>query len=176
MSNLNLTPKPVVAAAEANEAKIAEAVENASIPERRRKLVAEMRYLESIEARQVAGARVLTPKQVLMDTTELEAKNPDTHYRWGNQMNKEKMEARKQQGYEVVPESEGGRRLGDEMVLLRIPRERAEAIQRRYDNSTASRLESFKSDHQAAVENVARELRDRHGIRVDPKKLLVDER
>lgn len=142
---------------------------------RKAELEAEMKRLAALEAKTVPGAPVLMPKARLLDTRQVEAKHPEYRYRWGALQNPDKMAVRKDEGYEVVPESEGGRTLGGQAVLLRIPREEYERRVKEIDRVGKARLEAHKVEFQRVVEGVARELRDKYGLKETTLERLLKE-
>src|SRR5512138_58264 len=73
------------------------------------------------------GANVLTPKQELLNARDVQEKHPDKRVRWVSLRDAQKVESRKMEGYKIIPSEEGGRRLGDDLVLMEIPREIYEA-------------------------------------------------
>lgn len=123
----------------------------------------------------VPGADMLTPKQSLLDAREVQKKNPDLRVRWVSLRNPEKLQARQAEGYQALTPEQGGRRLGDNLVLMGIPRERHEARVARQERANQERLKQHNRDMEAIVEAVARELRDKHGISVKPERILVQE-
>lgn len=132
------------------------------------------------EAKTVPGAPVLTPKAMMLDASAVEkALGPDTHVRWVNAKDPNKVAVRQMEGYRRVSESEApeGARvaLGDEMVLMATSRERYDARVAAQKEENRRRLKSHKSEMERMADNVARELRDNHGISVDPRRLFTDE-
>lgn len=145
------------------------------LAERKAAVTAELKRLEALEAKTVPGAPILTPKAMLLDARDVEAKNPDYRYRWGSSQNSDKMAVRRAEGYEVVPESEGGRSLAGHAVLMRIPRAEYERRVQSIEKVNKARLEAHKVEFQRAVEGVARELRDRYGLKETTlERLLKD--
>lgn len=121
------------------------------------------------------GAELLTPKQRLLDAREVQSKNPDTRVRWVSLKNPEKMQSRVAEGYEVLPPEKGGRRIGDNLVLMGISKEKHEARVAREQKLNQVRLNQHKDEMARIADAVARELRDRHGINVNPERILVQE-
>jgi hypothetical protein len=169
MANINETPKAELAKMEVAE----EAARPVTNDERRAMTEAQRKYFEALEARRNGGGNVLVKKQTLLDTSELSAKNPDIHYRWANTSNREKMEQRVNEGYVTVPEEEGGRRLG-EMVLMAIPREVADARKAEYQRMTRERLGQFRKDMREAAAEMAYEAKKR-GLRIPDGGFLITE-
>jgi hypothetical protein len=121
-----------------------------------------------------SGAIPNTPKRQLLDVREVIEKHPDKRVKWVNEGVPDKVMSRKQQGYEKLPESEGGRRVGN-LALYTLPRGVYEGRVKAQETENKARLDAYKSDVQQAAESVARELRDRHGIKVDPNRILIEE-
>jgi DNA-binding transcriptional MocR family regulator len=118
-----------------------------------------------------SGAIPRMPKEMMFDASDVEAKHPDKHFRWLNMADKNKMASRKVEGYTILPESEGGRKLGDDMVLASIPREQFEQRVARQREENDRRLNSHTKEWSEQAESAARILRDQYGIKVSPEKL-----
>lgn len=134
-----------------------------------------VKKLHRQEQTSTPGADVLTPKQMLLDARSVEKANPDKRIRWVSLKNAEKMQSRQAEGYSVVPADRGGKRLGDNYVLMEISREKHEARVNRQNNLNQVRLKQHKDEMGQIVEAVARELRDKHGLSVNPERILVQE-
>jgi hypothetical protein len=134
-----------------------------------------LKQLDRVEAKTIYGAPILTPKQMLLDVSDVEKKHPDKRVKWLNLRNTEKVESRKLEGYTRLGTEEGGKTLGSEMATFVIPREvydRKIAAQKRINRE---RLSAKQDELSSTVEAVLRELRDRHGIKLDERQLLIDE-
>jgi len=132
--------------------------------------------LAAEEAKTIPGAPVRTPKEQLLDARSTQEKlGPEVHVRWLNTKNPDKVAARQAEGYVLVPESEGGKRIGDEMATFAISRKTHEARVAAQKAENKRRLTSHKTDMEVLAENTARTLRDKYDIRVDPKRLFSDE-
>lgn len=119
-----------------------------------------------------SGAVPLTPKQALLDASDLADAHPDRHYRWLNTGNAEVIRLRRQEGYERVPESEGGRQVGGLGLFVQSAerhRERTEAEARLHKE----RLSQHNREVESAAETVARHLRDKHGLNIKAEDILV---
>lgn len=119
-----------------------------------------------------SGAIPMMPKQMLLDASEVQEKKEDRRLRWVNVGNAEKAQARQAQGYVRVPVAEGGRQVGN-LALFELPREEYErrvAAQRKLNKD---RLSAHKAEAEQMAENIARELRDRHGISIDAERILI---
>lgn len=169
-------PAEQVAADEA-QAIATEAARPKTVAEQRAELRAQMAALDAVERRQVLGARVLTPKQRLMDFTALEDRNPDRHYRWVNVANEAKAEQRRTEGYVAVSDEDVKgtnvrNRLGNEFVLMSIPKSQAEARVRRQEKLSRDRMGSMQAEMRAMAEQLSEQYSDRLGRRVDPEEIL----
>lgn len=117
-----------------------------------------------------SGAVPLGPKAAML-ASDLPEKNPDKHYRWVNVKNPEKAMGRIAEGFTKVAEGEGGRNLGG-LALFEIPRSKYDERIARQDKLAKDRLNMHKDQAHQMAESLSRELRDKHGIKVDPRRLL----
>lgn len=132
--------------------------------------------LKATEAQTVYGAPTRTPKAAMLDASSTqEAVGPGKVVRWLNLKDPNKVAVRQMEGYVRVPESEGGKTLGDEMATFAISRERRDARVAAQNEENQRRLMSHKTDMERLAENTAQILRDKHGIKVDPRRLFSDE-
>ena len=119
-----------------------------------------------------SGAVPFQPKQQLLDASAVQEKKKDKRIRWVNLRNPDKVMSRIAEGYRRIPESEGGKSLGEEMALFELPREeyerRVTAIRERNEQLHSS----HKREFERVVDGIARELRDKHGISIDTKRIL----
>ena len=131
--------------------------------------------LERVEATEVHGAPVLTPRAQMLDARDVQAKHPDKHLRWVNIRDRQKADKRLQDGYVRLSNDEGGRHLGDDLALMGIPKQlhaaRTEAVRQLNDE----RMRAHKTAMENAAEAVARQARDRFGVKIDARRILVDE-
>lgn len=130
---------------------------------------------DRLEATTVPGARLLTPKEQLLDASDVAAKHPGKHLRWVNIRDKSKAETRVREGYVRLSSDEGGRHLGDEMALFGLPREVAERKQAELRRLNEERLTAHEREYEATVEGVARVLRDRYGVKFNTDRILIKE-
>lgn len=129
--------------------------------------------LKLLESKRFSGGNLMTPKGMLLVSTEAQLLNPGHRLRFVNVNAPGRGDALKGMGYERVPESEGGKQVG-ELALFRIPREvwaQREATKARRSQEM---MESHKGEMREVVDKVIRELHDR-GVQIDRKRLLVDE-
>lgn len=115
------------------------------------------------------------PKTNLFEVTEKQLADKDNYYRYINIKSSDNALRRQAQGYTLVPEAEGGHRIGDEMALGKTSRANYNARTAAKEKLGRERLDAHKSEVQQVVESVVRELRDKHGISVDEKRLFVNE-
>lgn len=136
---------------------------------------AQMEALNRIEAQTVPGARSRLPKERMLDATEIAAKDPDHHYRFVNVKDNNKAVSRIEEGYSKVPQEEGGRSLGDELTLMKIPRRKVEERREREVRTNEARMTAHVTEVSQIAESVAKVLRDQHGIRVDTSRIFINE-
>jgi hypothetical protein len=130
----------------------------------------------ALEARMIPGAPTRTPKQAMLDRAEpVQAKHPDLRLRWVNVRDPQKADSRMQEGYRRLTSEEGGMHIGDELVLMGAPRQLVEAREAQQRQLNDERLVAHRHEMERAVEGVSKALRDNHGIRVNPKQLLINE-
>lgn len=122
-----------------------------------------------------SGAVPRTPKQLMLDASEIEKGDPEHKYRWVNVRDPQKAQARIMEGYTPIAEGEGGRTLGGALKLMKIPREVHLARIADQKREHKLRLNAHRTELENLAEGIARELRDRHGINVDAERILVSE-
>jgi hypothetical protein len=123
--------------------------------------------------RHVPGATVLTPKEQMLDARDVEKRHPDKAIRWVNIRDPQKAATRQLEGYVRLSEEEGGRTIGDELALMGAPREHIEAQREAIRRVTFERLNAHNNEMEQIAEGVAKVMRDRYGMSVDPKRILV---
>lgn len=133
-----------------------------------------LKKLEVAENKALPGLRVQTPKQKMLDASDVQKKFPNKRVRWVSSTFSEKMESRKMEGYEVVPEKDGGRRVGG-LVLMFCPIEVHKERVRSIEKMNADRLQLHTREMHGMAESEARRMRNQYGIKVDAKDLLIDE-
>lgn len=131
--------------------------------------------LEHVENQMFSGAPNLTPKDVLLDLSDLAAKHPEMHFRWVNIRAPGKADRRRLDGYIRLPASEGGRELGGEIAVFVTSKKIHESRVQRIKDLNKARLKAHRAEVENAVEAIAKELRDKYGLKVDPGRILVDE-
>ncbi|HEY6022405.1 MAG TPA: hypothetical protein VIY48_21860 [Candidatus Paceibacterota bacterium] len=131
--------------------------------------------LAHIEAQQLSGAPSLTPKEVMLDISDLKAQHPDKYFRWVNIKSPGNADVRRVNGFIRVPESEGGRQLGDELALFVCTAANRDRQLANFKRLNESRLQAHKADVEQLAEGIAKELRDKHGIKINAERLLITE-
>lgn len=119
-----------------------------------------------------SGAIPFTPKGMLLDATDVQRQHPDKHIRWGNLKNEDKMQVRLSQGYERVPVTEGGKQVGN-LALIAQPLEKHLATVAEIERRTRERLTAHKAEVEEMANQVAKVLRDKHGVNVRPEDFLI---
>lgn len=137
--------------------------------------VEQMAALEALERRTVSGAPSRAPRQQMLDASAVQARHPDKHVRWVGIRDPQKAESRQMDGYTRLTSEEGGKQIGNELVLMSAPIEVVEQRRAEERQLNASRLEAPRRMMEEAAEGVAKALRDNHGMKVDPKRILVNE-
>lgn len=152
-----------------------EAEQHADQEQRKQKLDLLSETLKHIENQTLSGAPELTPKEVMLDISDLAAEHPDRHFRWVNIKAPGNADRRRLAGYIRLPEADGGRELGGELAIFvttkRLHDHRVEEIKK----MNKQRLQAHRAEVENAVEAVARELRDKYGLKLDADRILVDE-
>lgn len=131
--------------------------------------------MKRMEAIQVPGAPNRLPKELMLDASDAIARHPDKHLRWVNIKDPQKAMSRQLEGYTRLTSEEGGRTIGNELALMSIPKEKYEARIDAQRKRNRELLVAHKAEMKKVVGDVARSLRDEHGVQVDEKRLLVDE-
>jgi hypothetical protein len=133
--------------------------------------ILEMRkQLEKQAAQEYSGARSNATATMMLDKSEAEALNPGSRVRWVSLKNATKATARQASGYTRLSVEEGGRQVGD-LVLMKLPAaEHARRVEQ-IKKLTQERVNAHNREAENMAENLARELRDRHGIDVKPEML-----
>jgi hypothetical protein len=131
--------------------------------------------LKHIEAQTLSGTPDLTPKDLLLDLSELKAKHPDRAFRWVNIKAPGIADRRRLDGYIRLPEVDGGRELGGEVAIFVTTKRIHEHREAEIKKLNKQRLQAHRAEVENAVEAVARELRDKYGLKVSADRILVDE-
>lgn len=130
--------------------------------------------LNRVEETTVVGVASLTPKQSLIDASAVQKQHSNSRVRWVSLRDPQKIESRKAEGYTIVPADQGGRRLGDALVLMEIPRAQYDAKIKQQEAMNKARLHQHKDEMQRVVESVVKQMRDR-GIDVSKARILIEE-
>lgn len=117
-----------------------------------------------------SGAISRTPKNMMLDASAAQEANPDLHIRWVNVNNVDKVTTHVANGYQRLPESKGGRTLGN-LVLMSIPK--SEHLKRRAAIRQQVRewLAIDKQGYESFLGGMAQALRDKYGIKITPQQL-----
>lgn len=118
-----------------------------------------------------SGAVPLATKQMLLDASDVVKRHPNLRLRWVNVNNREKAEMRQHNGYVRLPDSEGGRQVGN-LALFACSQGTYEARVKQYDELHKSRLTQHNREVGAEAEAIERIMRDRYGVKV---KILIEE-
>jgi hypothetical protein len=131
--------------------------------------------LDRFERKTVPGAPIRAPRQQLLDASAVQKEHPGEHVRWVNIRDPQKAESRQMEGYKRLTSEEGGRQIGSELALMAAP---VEIVQARVDAErqlNREKLEAPKRMMEEAAEGIAKDLRDNHGMNIDPRRLFVNE-
>lgn len=142
---------------------------------RKAMLLAQLKALQDLENKTVPGAAPLTPRQRMLDFSEVEAKDPDHHYRIINIRDKDKAAMRIQEGFVRVSEDQGGRPLGDELALMKIPMAKYQERVRSQLDLARFRETAHVQEMTAVAESIAKQMRDIYGIKIDASRILINE-
>ena len=132
---------------------------------------ADLRRMEEKEGR--SGAVPNLAKMQLLDAAEVQKRHPDKHIRWINIGSTERAQLRQSQGYVVLPESEGGKKVGN-LALAYIPRKLYEMRIAELKKINKTRLNSHRTEMEATAEAVAQILRDKN-VDISAGKILISE-
>lgn len=137
----------------------------------------EKERLNRLENQTVPGAETLMSKQLLLDPSEARANpaNKGFKLRWVNTSMPEKIQGRKLEGYEVVPQSDGGKTLGTEYILMRIPVALADRKKKALREKGRVWLAAHKNMMEQEAEKVAKILEEKYNFSPKEAKILIDE-
>lgn len=145
--------------------------------EKRDKLEQQIKDLALREGKEGrAGAVPRDPKQLLLDARDVSAMpvNKDRRIRWINVGSAERAEVRKHDGYQILAEKEGGRRVGN-LALAYLPKKEYERRVAVVKRANKERLDAHKREMEQMAESVAKTLRDQHGLEIDAADIIVQE-
>lgn len=120
-----------------------------------------------------SGAVPLQPKHLMLNATDVQEKLPEHRVRWLNLKNPEKIATRMMDGYTRISSEEGGRHLGDEMALFKIPRKKYEERVSRQQSLSKERLSQHNTDMERFAENMSKILRDKYSLNISTEQLLA---
>lgn len=135
-----------------------------------------LKTLGRIEEKNVSGLKSRLPKNRLLEIPDEAIKeNPGYHLRWVSLREDQKVDVRKGDGYEIVPMDKGGKTIGKELVLMRVPISIAKERVKEQHALNDEKLKAHRNEMQRAAEEGVRELRDAGGMSVNVSRVLVDE-
>ena len=148
--------------------------------ETRTKLRALADKLRAAEAKEVLGAPSNMSRTQMLDVSIIEKMHPESHYRYVNMTDPQKVILRKNRGYEPVTDAEANEagvaaRHGSELVLMKCARSLYDTKVLQQKELNKARLVSHKTEVRGVIEGVARQLKDQYGIDVPLDRLMVSE-
>lgn len=148
--------------------------------ETRMKLKALADKLRAAEAKEVLGAASNMSKTQMLDVSVIEKMHPESHYRYVNMTDPQKVILRKNRGYEPVTDAEANEagvaaRHGNELVLMKCTRGLYDDKVEQQRELNKARLVSHKTEVRGVIEGVAKQLKDQYGIDVPLDRLMVSE-
>lgn len=120
-----------------------------------------------------SGAVPNTSKEDLLDLSSLREAHPDLSFRFVNMRNPGKATRRQKLGWVRLPETEGGRQVGDLAVFVNR-RSKVEELRRERTERDRLKLVAYKAESVQLAEGMSRILRDRFGIEVEPSRLIAE--
>lgn len=121
-----------------------------------------------------SGAVPNALKGDLLDLSDLQAKHPDKHLRWCNVNNPPGMANHAKKGRTRLAQSDGGRQMGN-LAVFEMPIERYKQNAREDKQRRDAFLETAKRrDFDQEADAIARYLRDNHGIKINPERLISE--
>lgn len=134
--------------------------------------------LRKAEAQNLSGAAPRSPRSSTLDIRELQAANPDWHYRYVNMTDPQKVRSRRNRGYVPVDDAEAKAhnaevRAGNELVLMKLPKDEYDRRERELKEINKQRLKAHQSEATKVAEAIVRELKDQHGLDVPIERFLV---
>jgi hypothetical protein len=116
-----------------------------------------------------SGAIPRTPKQKLLDASDVQAARPNKRVRWVNLKNAEK---RTGDGYERIPVADGGRQAGD-LALFELDRPEYDRRVAEQKARNKELLRSHETEVERMADEVAKVMRDRHGLSINAEDIIV---
>lgn len=116
-----------------------------------------------------SGAMPNSPTGMILDASGVQAGHPDKRFRW---VSVNKAARRQVEGYQRVPEVEGGKQVGN-LILMALPRDVYEARVAALKKVNAERLTAHVKEVEEVAEGVAKYLRDKHGVSVKPEEFFI---
>lgn len=120
-----------------------------------------------------SGAVPNTLKGDLLDLSEIEAKHPGKEIRFVNVTNVDKVARRIKNGWSRLSEGDGGKQIGNLAVFV-CDKAQVANLRAAKNERHKNLLVQFKAEDHAMAERMSKVLRDRHGIDIDPKRLIAE--
>lgn len=120
---------------------------------------------------QFSGAASNASAGMMLDMDEAKRLHPGDRVRWVNVANAQKAQVRQASGYQRILAEEGGRQVGN-LVLFKLPAEEHQRRVEKIKQLTQERLNAHNREAEVMAEGIAKELRDRHGIHVEPETIF----
>lgn len=120
-----------------------------------------------------SGAVPNATKSDLLDLSEIAAKHPDKVVRFVNVANPDKVSRRLKKGWTKLAEGDGGKQVGN-LAVFAIDKATILGYRTAKKIHQKNLLVQFKAEDHAMAERMAKVLRDRHGIDIDPKRLIAE--
>lgn len=119
---------------------------------------------------QFSGAAPAATATMMLDMTEAERLHPEKKIRWVSLRNEQKAQMRQASGYVRLSAEEGGRQVGN-LVLMALPRAEYERRIAEIKKINQDRLTIHNKEAEGIAEGLARELRDKHHIDVSAEQI-----
>lgn len=136
--------------------------------------------MKRLEATEVPGAPSRMQPGDVLNVDALKEVHPESHFRFVNPTDPQKIANRRRRGYVPVTDEEAAAvdlkaKVGNDAILMKQPAEMHEQEVKRLAQLNKERLDAHKAEVTRAAEAVARELHDKHGIDVPVERLMVNE-
>ncbi len=137
----------------------------------------QIRALERLEERDLHGAPSLSQKSSMFNVPQsTRDANPGMEFRWINIANKDKVDARIEEGYAKIEQERGGVQLGDSFALFGIPRQLRDSRVNREARVNEERLGTANDSFKEAGERAVHEMKKRYGLSDrEAKRLIINE-
>lgn len=139
----------------------------AEVIARIKSMQAELKRMEATSG--PSGAMSNEPTAVVLDASRQQASSPDKRFRW---VHVTKAARRQVQGYTRVSEADGGRQVGN-LILMTLPREEYDRRLEHQRKINRERLTVHNREVEEVAEGIAKYLRDEKGINVRTEDILL---